>query len=244
MLLLQQTLGSPAANLALDEWLLDEVARGQRFPEGVLRFWESPRPFVVLGRGSRHAREVDRGDCQRMGIAVLRRVSGGTAIVTGPGCLMYAVVQRKPPGAGLDIDYLHRYVLGRMARALVTLHPGVEHVGTSDLALRRPDGTLQKFSGNSVRITGGAFLYHGTLLYDFDLGLLPLCLKAPPREPDYRGGRPHVAFVTNFPATAPALVAAVAQEWDARENGLELPLDRIERLCRERYEQAAWNMHP
>src|SRR5690606_6466480 len=151
---------------------------------------------------------------------------------------------RKPADIGSHIDRLHAYVLDRMARALRTLDPAVAHVGTSDLALRQPDGTLQKFSGNSLRLTGEAFLYHGTLLYDFDLGLLPLCLETPPREPAYRAGRPHVAFVTNFPATAEQLAAAIAREWDARENEGELPLETIERLCRERYEQAAWNMHP
>jgi lipoate-protein ligase A len=244
MLLLEQTLASPAANLAFDEVLLEEVAHTDRHPRGVLRFWQSPRPFVVLGRGSRYAQEVNRGDCQRMGIAILRRISGGTAIVTGPGCLMYAVVDRRPPDTALDVDKLHQYVLGRMAAALRRLHPGVEHVGTSDLALRQPDGSLQKFSGNSVRLAGGAFLYHGTLLYDFDLELLPLCLETPPREPEYRAGRPHVAFVTNFPGTVPAMVSAIAGEWGASENEYSLPIDRIETLCRERYAQADWNMQP
>lgn len=228
--------------MALDELLLEQVASGSGPAGGVLRFWEFPRPFVVLGRGSRVADEVDLGDCQRLGVAVLRRISGGMSIVTGPGCLMYAVVARKPPEVGSQIDRLHSYVLERMARALQTLHPAVAHVGTSDLALRQPDGTYLKFSGNSLRLTGGAFLYHGTLLYDFDLGLLPLCLEAPPREPAYRAGRPHVAFVTNFPATADQLTRAIAEQWQARENGHEWSTTRLIELCRDRYEQADWNL--
>lgn len=242
MFLVHQTLATPAANLALDEVLLELVASGSVPADGVLRFWESPRPFVVLGRGSRVADEVDLGDCQRLGVAVLRRVSGGMSIVTGPGCLMYAVAARKPADIGSHIDRLHAYVLERMARALRTLDPAVAHVGTSDLALRQPDGTLQKFSGNSLRLTGEAFLYHGTLLYDFDLGLLPLCLETPPREPAYRAGRPHVAFVTNFPATAEQLAAAIAEEWQAGENNLQWSNTRLDELCRDRYEQADWNL--
>ncbi len=242
MFLVHQTLDTPAANLALDEVLLEGVASGAGPAAGVLRFWEFPRPFVVLGRGSRVADEVDLGDCQRLGVAVLRRISGGMSIVTGPGCLMYAVVAPKPPEVGSHIDRLHRYVLERMARAIGTLHPAVAHVGTSDLALRQLDGTLQKFSGNSLRLTGDAFLYHGTLLYDFDLGLLPLCLETPPREPEYRAGRPHVAFVTNFPATSAQLADAIAAEWQARENGLQWSTTRLDELCRDRYEQADWNL--
>ena len=242
MLLLHQTLATPAANLALDEVLLDEVAAGRAPAEGILRFWEFPRPFVVLGRSSRVAEEVDLGECQRLGVAVLRRISGGMSIVTGPGCLMYAVAAPKPDEVGSHIDRLHDYVLDRMAQALRTLHPAVEHVGTSDLALRQADGSLLKFSGNSVRITGGAFLYHGTLLYDFDLALLPICLESPPREPAYRAGRPHQSFVTNFPATSEQLSAAIAEGWQARQNKFEWPTDRVAALCRDRYEKADWNL--
>jgi lipoate-protein ligase A len=80
---LELTLDTPAENIALDEALLDEAeARG---PEAeYLRVWESRAPLVVLGRSSK-AEEVNLAACRERGMPVLRRSSGGAAIVAGPG---------------------------------------------------------------------------------------------------------------------------------------------------------------
>ena len=91
MKLLDLTLETPAANLALDEALLETADEGADAGE-VLRIWESPQPLVVVGRASRVADEVDEASCRAQGIPVLRRCSGGAAVVVGPGCLMYALV--------------------------------------------------------------------------------------------------------------------------------------------------------
>jgi len=71
--------------------LLEEAEAAGR-PTETLRFWEAGHPFVVLGRSSRLAAEVHGDACRSLGIPVLRRPSGGAAVVTGPGCLMYALV--------------------------------------------------------------------------------------------------------------------------------------------------------
>ena len=49
-------------------------------------------------------------------------------------------------------------------------------------------------------------LYHGTVLYDFNLELIDECLTMPPRVPDYRASRDHRDFVTNLPLVAAAIV--------------------------------------
>ena len=82
---------APAENLALDEALLLTAEEEKRQQE-VLRLWEPRQPFVVLGSSSRIAAEVRLDGCRDRGIPVLRRTSGGAAIVAGPGCLMYALV--------------------------------------------------------------------------------------------------------------------------------------------------------
>jgi len=96
--LLDLTLESPAENLALDEALLERAECGTK-PLEMLRLWESPQPFVVLGRASRVADEVDQEKCRQLGLPILRRPSGGASVLAGPGCLMYAVIlsyQRHP----------------------------------------------------------------------------------------------------------------------------------------------------
>ena len=80
-----------AENLALDEALLEEAEAAAQ-PVETLRLWEARQHAVVIGRSSRMAAEV-RGDvCRELNVPVLRRISGGAAVVVGPGCLMYAVV--------------------------------------------------------------------------------------------------------------------------------------------------------
>lgn len=238
MHLVDLSLATPAQNLALDEVLLGQVERGEI--HGVLRLWESPEPIVVMGRGSRMADEVDLAACRDDRVAVLRRISGGTSIVAGPGCLMYAVVAPHPAGTPCGVDHLHQSVLGQMAAGLRRVDPRLEQAGTSDLALRQDNGTLLKFSGNSLRMTRRAFLYHGTLLYDFDLPRIARYLGRAVREPEYRQGRDHTSFVTNLATTREALAAAIAEAWQARENRYEVPREEVSRLCRERYEQREW----
>ena len=101
MKLLILSLESPAANLALDEALLEQAEAGAG-PSEVLRLWEPTDPCVVVGRSSRVAVEVKQEACRQAGIPVLRRCSGGAAVVTGPGCLMYSVVlsYRDHPACG------------------------------------------------------------------------------------------------------------------------------------------------
>ena len=180
---------------ALDEALLDEAEAAGQGHE-VLRLWEPEQTLVVVGRSSQVAQEVDLAACRRDGVAVLRRASGGAAIVSGGGCLMYAVVLSHQSHPELrSIDAAHRHVLGNLAGRLGRFAAGIARRGVSDLAIGE-----RKFSGNSLRIKRTHLLYHGTLLYDFPLEAIGRYLIEPPRQPEYRHRRPHASFVTNLPA--------------------------------------------
>jgi len=236
MRLLDLTLPTEAENLALDEALVEE-ADARQAPLEVLRLWEPPTPMVVVGRSSRLADEVHLDACRARGVPVFRRISGGAAIVTGPGCLMYALVLSYQWHPALRaVDHAHRFVLGVMAAALGRLVPGVCCRGTSDLAV----GEL-KFSGNGVRCKRNHLLYHGTLLYDFPLDLIDRCLAMPGRQPDYRNGRAHRLFVTNLPVAAAAIRAAVAGAWNAVEAYHDWPQAETARLAAEKYSRPEWN---
>ncbi|MEN6407491.1 MAG: lipoate--protein ligase family protein [Thermoguttaceae bacterium] len=233
---LELTRPTAAENLALDEALLDEAEQADG-PLETLRFWESPEPAVVVGRSSRIDAEVRRDVCRADGVPILRRTSGGAAVVTGPGCLMYALVlsdQRRPRLR--QLDHVHGEVLGRMVEALASLTPGVRHDGTSDLVL----GT-RKFSGNSVRRRRGHILYHGTLLYDFPLPWIDRWLTMPPRTPQYREGRPHDRFVVNVPILAEAIREALKKVWEAETPRDDWPAERTAQLVAEKYARPEWN---
>jgi lipoate-protein ligase A len=236
--LLEHTCATPEENLALDEALLEQAEQSGR-PCQVLRLWESPSPLVVIGRSSPVDQEVNRAACHQRGIPVLRRASGGAAIVAGPGCLMYAVVLRYERHPHLRaVDEAHAFVLDTILRGLrPMLGEQLARQGTSDLTLGN-----RKFSGNSMRAKREHLLYHGTLLYDFPLELISQCLATAPRQPAYRQNRQHDAFVTNVPLTARELGHAVAAAWNARRPLADWPQALTRRLAAEKYSSPEWNL--
>jgi lipoate-protein ligase A len=234
---LDLTLPSPAENLALDEALLDDAEDGPT-PSEWLRLWEPSAHMVVVGRSSHVEREVHITRCGELGIPIVRRASGGAAIVTGPGCLMYAVVlslQARPHLRAVDVA--HRTVLGTIAEAIGQLGLAVTRRGTSDLSLGD-----RKFSGNSLRVRREHLLYHGTLLYDFQLELIAACLANAPRQPDYRAGRGHDDFVINLPVPSDDLRRALIDAWQVESESSAWPRHRVAELVASRYSRPEWNM--
>ena len=231
MKLLDLTLEAPAENLALDEALLDAAEADSGHGE-VLRLWEpSSSPFVVVGRSTKVEVEVDLAACRRRGASVLRRASGGAAIVAGPGCLMYAVVlsyERRPHLRMLD--RAHQFVLSQVAEAIGRLGLAIHPRGTSDLVWGE-----RKISGNSLRCKRDHFVYHGTILHDFDLALIGELLRMPPRQPEYRGGRSHGEFLANLPASAESLRRSLADVFQASEPLADWPRERTLALASGRY---------
>jgi lipoate-protein ligase A len=186
-----------AANLALDELLLNRQEEG-------LRFWECSQPVVVVGRSGRIEEQVRVDECEADGVDVLRRSSGGGAVVLGPGCLNYSLVfslERRPRWH--NVRQSVREILSRMSNAL-----GAEICDPSDLAWQG-----KKVSGNAQRRTAGVFLHHGTLLYDFDPELAGRYLLEPTRQPEYRGGRAHAQFLGNLPLSAQDIQNRVREVW-------------------------------
>ena len=225
----------PADNLALDEALLDraEDADGR----AVLRFWESPVYFVALGYTNRAATETDEAACRARGVPILRRATGGGTVLQGPGCLNYALVAPIAEGESLNVGATNEWVMGRVRGALDPLLGGEVLVqGHTDLTWRG-----RKFSGNAQKRRARFFLFHGTLLLDFDLALVQELLRAPSKEPSYRAGRPHSDFVGNVPLDRAAVKAALAGAFGATEESSGAPLERMNRLVAARYALDEWN---
>ena len=221
--LLDLTLPLPAENLALDEALLEELDELGGHP--VLRFWESDRLFVVLGRSSRLTDEVDLATCERDGISILRRISGGSTVLQGPGCLSYAVVLPLNWHADLaDIRSTNRFILERMASAVHEWEPGTSFQGISDLAI---DG--MKISGNAQRRTRNGLLFHGTILHGMSADLVARYLRHPLRQPDYRSDRPHQTFLRTINVPPQAIKQAIVSSWNAVPMDCAWPTTRMPR---------------
>ena len=231
------TFETPAENIACDEALLDLCEAGSMGE--VLRFWESGTPFVVVGYGNHVDIEVNRSACDKDSVAVLRRCSGGGAVVQGSGCLNYSLVLPIDRHAELaSITAANCWIMKRNAAAVSKiLGKEVSVEGYTDLAI---DGL--KFSGNAQRRKRTHLLFHGTfLLESFDLTLLSRYLKHPSREPEYRGTRSHENFVGRLSLNAQQVKSALREEWGASKALESIPDERMRTLIATRYSRLEWN---
>ena len=196
----------PLTNLQQDDQMLCAAESGQAGE--VLRFWESPSVFVVMGRSGEMDQDVDVNTAQADGVPVLRRSSGGGTEVQGPGCLNFALVLSRNLRPELSlINRSYRYILDQILAALQSLQIPAEFRPVCDLVLA---GTERKFSGNAQRRGRVFLLHHGTILYNFDLSLVTRYLKMPARMPEYRKSRSHADFVVNIPVSRLEIIEAVS----------------------------------
>lgn len=232
MRLLDLTSPDLTENLALDEALLLEREQLPELGE-ILRFWEYPRHAVVLGSGGIVRDDVELETCERDGIPIARRSSGGGTVLLGPGCLLYSLVLDADANAALaGINTSYEYIMAVMAGAV---DRAATMEGSSDLAI---DGL--KFSGNAQQRKRRFLLHHGTILVDFDLSLVPRYLKAPPRQPEYRALREHGAFIRNLGGTMKAIRERIALAWQAAVPGNPPCAEMVSRCLRDRFHQPGW----
>jgi lipoate---protein ligase len=204
MHLIERDLSDPQDNVALDAELFHRMER-----EGgteTLRFWETRKRAVIVGALGVVELDVHAHACQADGVPVVRRISGGGAVLVGDGCLNYSLVLSLDARPELrHVPDSYRLILGRLVEALAI--PRLALRGMSDITFGE-----RKVSGNAQRRGRRALLHHGTLLYAFEISSLDRYLKEPVRQPAYRGRRPHSSFVTNMPVeSSDVLKVAVAK---------------------------------
>lgn len=228
----------PESQLAFEEALLDYCEASEH--PGFLSFWAAPVHFVVLGYGKRAADEVNLPECERLGIPVLRRTSGGGTVLQGPGCFNYNLVLPIESDAELaTITGTNRRIMETHRRVFSELLGApVRQRGCTDLAL----GDL-KFSGNAQRRKRRCLLFHGSILTGMDFALIERALRMPSQQPEYRQQRRHADFLTNVSLSEEQIRNALVTAWNAR--AAEAPaeaLAQIDALVAERYGQPAWNL--
>lgn len=235
-LCLDRTWARPEENLAVDEALLHwcEAHPG----EEVLRLWESPCPFVVLGYANAAEAEVDLISCAQLGLPVRRRCSGGGAVLQGPGCLSYALILQieRHPQLG-HITSTNQWIM-ETHRALVASLTGwdIRVEGVTDLVV---EGA--KCSGNSQKRSRSHVLFHGTFLLHLDLALVTQALHHPSREPDYRRGRSHEIFLRQLPLSVSTLSRGLRHCWQAQTEFAMALEPWLHPLLSERYDRESWH---
>jgi len=166
MRLIDSGLVPPAASAAWDEALLASVAHGA---EDALRLWRRSAPAVSLGRFGSVADSVDSDVARERGVEVVRRMSGGGAVLTGPGTLGISVFVRSriPPAESAEIT-------GRaLVNALRSLGVEAEFSEPNDVLARG-----RKIAGSAEKRLGPAFGRCSVLMVSEDLDLLDSVLRS------------------------------------------------------------------
>lgn len=234
---LDLTLPTLEANLALDEVLLNAAEDGGPEQE-VLRFWEIPSHAVVVGSACRVDEDVLLDACSRDGIPLVRRTTGGGTVLIGPGCLNIALVLCYERCAALaTIQGAFEHVMHRIVAAVreLTGDTAVHSAGLADLCVGD-----RKCGGSAQRRRRNAILYHGSLLYDFEIERISRYLAEPVRQPDYRQRRKHEDFLSNLPVDAGAFKERLAAAWNAVGSPPDWPPERVARLAVEKFADAGW----
>jgi lipoate-protein ligase A len=175
--------------MAFDEVLLQRVSDPACLPVTYVRFYEWECPTLSLGFFQKASRVVDFQFCDRNSIALVRRSTGGKAVLHDRE-LTYSVVSNNASCFSIaDIKDTYR----RIAQALSN---GFQHLGvrttlaeerqlparrlaSACFALANHHEVLwgnKKLVGSAQRRTRTGFLQHGSILIEFEGPLLAGCL--------------------------------------------------------------------
>lgn len=149
-------------NVALDQYLLEEVAAGRKGP--ILRFWEWEDKAVVFGSYQSFQNELDPEGIEKHGIVPVRRISGGGAMfMEGGNCVTYSMYLPDDVVAGLSYVDSYQYLDTWVLAGLQSLGVNAWYVPINDIT---SDGG--KIGGAAQKRVPGAILHHTTMSYDIN----------------------------------------------------------------------------
>jgi len=180
-------------NMALDETLLDDVSKPQARPQTYLRFYQWIRPTLSLGFSQKAERVVDLDYCNVHGIDVVRRPTGGKAVLHHRE-LTYSVISNDPAFFPIaDISRTYCLIANALQSGFRFL--GIETTLAQCRGRSTATGPLpaacfavsnhhellwqnRKLVGSAQRRTKTAFLQHGSILIEFDAEPLSKALRS------------------------------------------------------------------
>lgn len=248
-------------NMAVDEALAESVAGGESPP--VVRLYRWQPPCLSLGFAQPYT-AADADFCAREGVDVVRRPTGGRAVLHHLE-LTYSVVAPLDgrPFSG-DLQGAYQRICSALVAGLRRVGVAAELAGTPEGGLIRPTEAIpcfvgpatgevvaggRKLVGSAMRRLGGVILQHGSIPEEWDGRLQAGCLGLV----DDSSIRPAVVTVHEMlgaPLPAGRLEEGIADGFGAEFEVALLPsqlkaeeADRAQFLERERYGHERWTVH-
>jgi lipoate-protein ligase A len=153
----------PATHLALDEVLATGVGDGTRRP--TLRIWEWEQSAVVIGSFQSVKNEVDPEGAKRYGFDVVRRISGGGAMMMEKGSVVtYSLYVPADLVQGMSFADSYAFLDEWAVSALRSLGIDATYQPLNDIT--SPSGKIG--GAAQKRLGNGGVLHHVTMSYDMD----------------------------------------------------------------------------
>jgi lipoate-protein ligase A len=159
-----------AGQMATDLAMLESVASGGA---PVLRCYRWRPPALTLGRFQPVA-DVDAAACARLGVEVVRRPTGGRALLHGAD-VTYSVALPEPAGAAGSVDAVYRRLAAGLIAGLATIGVAAavaHHEGPAGaVCMATQQGAdlrvgERKLCGSAQVRRHGVVLQHGSVLLD------------------------------------------------------------------------------
>ena len=160
---------SAAMNMAIDHAICESVANGRENP--TIRFYKWKNSSVSLG-AYQNPKEINIDFCEKNGIEIVRRMTGGRSVFHSRNDFTYSVIAHIR-----NFDYrignAYSQICSCIINALKDLGINADLENKNDIIVNG-----KKISGNASKLMDkGIYLQHGTLAYDIDNRLMPSALN-------------------------------------------------------------------
>jgi lipoate-protein ligase A len=228
---------NPAAlNMALDEAVMENVG-----DVPVLRIYGWRPPAVSIGYFQSIKEEVDLEKCSQLGIDIVRRLTGGGAVLHESE-LTYSFITRQYPQ---DIMESYRWICDAVVMSINRLGYNALFAPLNDIIV---DG--KKVSGNAQTRKKGVLLQHGTILLSVDVDKMFSILKVSSeklRDKIIKDVKERVTGLegTTYDDMAASLIASFGKKFEAAlnaDNLSEKESSRAKWLAEHKYSSDDWNL--
>jgi lipoate-protein ligase A len=181
---------------AFDDGLIEQ-AKGSVTP--VADIYPFEFPAIVAGRGSVMENEIYLDNARADRIPIYRRKGGGCSVFLDPGNVIVSIAFPAKGFGGIQalFNLSSDWMIKKFETAGFT---DIYQDGISDIVKEN-----RKIGGSCFYRAKGIAYYSAAILVTPDLGAMDRYLVHPPREPVYRGGRSHKAFVSGLDRWFPEL---------------------------------------
>ena len=228
---------NPAAtNMAIDEALMETVGEVP-----ILRIYGWLPAAVSIGYFQSMNEEVNFAKCREIGVDVVRRLTGGGAVLHE--CeLTYSFISREYPK---NIMESYRWICDAIVMSINRLGFDANFVPLNDIVIAG-----KKVSGNAQTRRNGVLLQHGTILLGVDVNKMFSVLKVPSeklRDKIIKDAKERVTSLagTTFDDMATSLKTSFAAKFESKlitDALCPTEISRARWLAERKYSSKEWNL--